>query len=70
MSIETLREELQKMPADRLAETAQFIDALVVRRRAARSAMIDATSGSLPGIEGEAFEAALAECAQIDETAW
>ncbi len=70
MSTATLNEELRKMPADRLAETAQFIDALVVERRAARSAMVDATSGRLSGIEGEALEAALAECAKVDENAW
>jgi hypothetical protein len=32
--------------------------------------MIDETSGSLAGGEGEALEAALAECRQIDENAW
>jgi hypothetical protein len=32
--------------------------------------MMDATSGSLAGGEGEALEAALAECRPIDENAW
>ena len=70
MSTATLKEELRRLPADRLAETAQFIDALVAERRSARNAMIDATAGSLAGIEGEALEAAMTECARIDENAW
>jgi hypothetical protein len=35
-----------------------------------RERMIDETSGSLAGGEGEALEAALAECRQIKENAW
>ena len=63
-------DELRRMPADRLEETADYIHTLLEERRARRERMIDETSGSLAGGEGEALEAALAECSQIDENAW
>jgi hypothetical protein len=65
-----LLEELRQMPTDRLEETAAFIDAIVAERHAERNAMIEATAGSLTETEGEALEAALAECEGIDENAW
>jgi hypothetical protein len=63
-------DELRRMPADRLEEAADYIHTLLEERRARRERMIDETSGSLAGGEGEALEAALAECSQIDENAW
>jgi hypothetical protein len=63
-------DELRRMPADRLEEAADYIHTLLEERRARRERMIDETSGSLAGGEGEALEAALAECRQIDENAW
>ncbi len=64
------KEELNRLPADRLEETAKYIHALIEERRQRRGLMIDATSGSLPGEEGEALEAALKECSSPDENAW
>lgn len=55
------------MPSDRLEGIAAVIDELVAERHEERNAMIDATAGSLKGTEGEALEAALAECEGIDE---
>ena len=63
-------DELRRLPADRLEETADFIQTLLEERRLRREAMIDATSGSLAGEEGEALETALAECRTVDENAW
>ena len=63
-------DELRRLPADRLEETADFIHTLLEERRLRREAMIDATSGSLAGEEGEALETALAECRTVDENAW
>lgn len=63
-------DELRRMPADRLEEAAECIRALLEERRARRERMIDETSGSLAGGEGEALEAALAECSTVDENAW
>jgi hypothetical protein len=63
-------DELRRMPADRLEEAADYIHTLLEERRVRRERMIDETSGSLAGGEGEALEAALAECNQIDENAW
>lgn len=63
-------DELRRMPADRLEEAVDYIHALLEERRARRERMIDETSGSLAGVEGEALEAALAECRQIDRNAW
>lgn len=69
-AVAPLLEELRRLPTDRLEETAAFIDALVEERREQRNAMIDDTAGSLGGTEGEALEAALADCEHIDENAW
>ncbi len=63
-------DELRRMPADRLEEAADYIHTLLKERRARRERMIDETSGSLAGGEGEALEAALAECSTIDENTW
>lgn len=63
-------DELRRMPADRLKEAADYIHTLLEERRVRRERMIDETSGSLAGAEGEALEAALAECRQIDQNAW
>lgn len=63
-------DELRRMPADRLEEAADYIHTLLEERRVRRERMIDETSGSLAGGEGEALEAALVECRQIDENAW
>ena len=63
-------DELRRLPADRLEETADFIQTLLEERRLRREAMIDATSGSVAGEEGEALETALAECRTVDENAW
>lgn len=63
-------DELRRMPADQLEETAEYIHALIEERRVRRAQMIDATSGSLSGEEGEALETALAECSTVDENAW
>lgn len=62
-------DELRQMPADRLEEAADYIQTLLEERRVRRERMIDETSGSLAGGEGEALEAALAECSTIDENA-
>ncbi len=58
-------EELRRLPADRLEETADFIHTLFEERRLRRESMIDATSGSLAGEEGEALETAPAECRTV-----
>jgi len=66
-------DELRRMPADRLEEAADYIHALLEERRVRRERrerMIDETSGSLAGEEGEALEDALAECSTIDKNAW
>jgi hypothetical protein len=63
-------DELRRMPADRLEEAVDYIHALLEERRVRRERMIDETSGSLAGEEGEALEAALAECSTIDKNAW
>ncbi len=63
-------DELRRLPADRLEEAADYIHTLLKERRARRERMIDETSGSLAGGEGEALEAALAECSTIDENTW
>ena len=63
-------DELRRMPADRLEEAADYIHALLEERRVRRERMIDETSCSLAGEEGEALEATLAECSTIDENAW
>jgi hypothetical protein len=63
-------DELRRMPADQLEETADYIHALIEERRVRREHMIDATSGSLAGEEGAALETALAECSTVDENAW
>lgn len=63
-------DELRRLPADRLEEAADYIHTLLKERRARRERMIDETSGSLAGGEGEALEAALAECSTIDENSW
>jgi hypothetical protein len=63
-------DQLRRLPADRLEEAADYIHSLLEERRVRRERMMDATSGSLAGGEGEALEAALAECRQIDENAW
>jgi|GEM_PF-841324 len=63
-------DELRRMPADQLEETAEYIHALIEERRERRAQMIEATSGSLSGEEGEALEMALAECSTVDENAW
>lgn len=55
-------DELRRMPADQLEETAEYIHALIEERRVRRESMIDATSGCLAGEEGEALETALAKC--------
>lgn len=65
-----LMDELRRLPADRLVETADFIQTLLEERRARRESMIDATAGSLAGEEGAALESALAECNTVDENAW
>ncbi len=62
-------DELRRMPADRLEEAADYIHALIEERRVRRESMIDATSGSLAGEDGEAHETALAECSTVDENA-
>lgn len=62
-------DELRRMPADRLVEAADYIHALIEERRVRRESMIDATSGSLAGEDGEALETALAECSTVDENA-
>ena len=54
-------DELRRVPADRLEETAEFIHTLLEERRARRESIIDATAGSLTGEEGAALESALAE---------
>jgi hypothetical protein len=53
-------DELQRMPTDQLEETAECIHSFIEERRERRAQMIDATSGSLSGEEGEALETALA----------
>ena len=58
-------DELRRLPAGWLEETANFIQTLLEERRLRREAMIDATSGSLAGEEGEALETALAECRTV-----
>ena len=58
-------DELRRLPADWLEETADFIQTLFEECRLRREAMIDATSGSLAGEEGEALETALAECRAV-----
>lgn len=63
-------DELRRLPADRLEEAADFIHTLLEERRLRRESMIDATSGSLAGEEGEALETALNECSIVDENAW
>jgi hypothetical protein len=63
-------DELRSLPADRLEEAADFIRALLEERRLRRESMIEATSGSLAGEDGEALESALAECSTVDENAW
>lgn len=63
-------DELRRMPADQLEETAAYIRTLIEERRVSRERMIDATSGSLVGEEGESLESALAECGKVDESAW
>jgi hypothetical protein len=63
-------DELRRMPADRLEEAVDYIHALLEERRVRRERMIDETSGSLAGEEGEALEDALAECSTIDKNAW
>jgi hypothetical protein len=63
-------DELRRLPADRLEEAADYIHTLIEERRLRRESMIDATSGSLAGEEGDALEAALNECSMADETAW
>ncbi len=66
----TFMDELRRLPADQLEETADFIQTLIEERRLRRANMIDATAGSLTGEEGEALETALAECSTVDENAW
>ena len=63
-------DELRRLPSDRLEEAVDFIRTLLEERRLRRESMIDATSGSLAGEEGEALESALAECSTVDENAW
>jgi len=63
-------DELRRLPADWLEEAADYIHTLLKERRARRERMIDETSGCLAGGEGEALEAALAECSTIDENTW
>lgn len=63
-------DELRRPPADRLGEAADYIHTLLEERRARRERMIDETSGSLAGEEGEAIETALTECNTVDENAW
>ncbi|MBE2284194.1 MAG: hypothetical protein IAE77_12125 [Prosthecobacter sp.] len=63
-------DDLRRLPADQLEETADFIHTLLKDRRRSREAMIDATAGSLVGEDGEALETALAECSTVDESAW
>lgn len=58
-------DELRRMPADHLEETAEYIHALIEERRVRRAQMVDATSGSLSGEEGEALEIALADLMTI-----
>ncbi len=70
MTASPLLDELRRMPTDRLEETAEFIDVLVAERHQSRNAMIDATAGSLAGTNGEALEAAMADCERIDENTW
>lgn len=50
-------DELRRIPADRLGEVADFINTLVEERRVRQERMVDETSGSLAGGEGEALEA-------------
>lgn len=63
-------DELRRLPADRLEETADFIRTLLEERRLRRESMIEATAGSLEGKEGEALETALSECSIVDENTW
>jgi hypothetical protein len=63
-------DELRRLPADRLEEAADYIHTLIEERRLRRESMINATSGSLAGEEGDALEAALNECSTVDENAW
>lgn len=58
-------DELRRMPADQLEETAEYIHAMIAERRVRRAQMIDATSGCLSGEEGEALEIALADLMTI-----
>ncbi len=63
-------DELRRLPADQLEETADFIHTLIEERRLRRASMIDATAGNLTGEEGESLETALAECSTVDENTW
>lgn len=69
-TVSPLLEELRRMPADRLEETAEYITTLLHERRERRERMIDATAGTLSAAEGDALEAALAECETLDESSW
>ena len=68
ITLSPLISELRVMPSDRLEETASYIDALLEDRRSKRTAMIDATAGSLAGPVGDALEAALAEFETLHAT--
>jgi hypothetical protein len=55
----------------KLVEVAHFISGLNPNRRNERIAALNATAGSMPGEEGEAFEKAVREEAdRIDAAAW
>jgi len=45
MTASSFIDELRRMPADQLEETAEYIHALIEERRVRRESMIDATSG-------------------------
>jgi hypothetical protein len=62
--------DLQRLPEPELQDAANYIHALAEGRRQRRLAMLERTSGSLDGKEGEAFAAAVAECERVDAHGW
>ncbi len=62
-----LLDERRTMPSNRLESAAANIGKILQDRRAQRSAMINATAGTLSGTAGDALEAALAECETLTE---
>jgi hypothetical protein len=66
-AIYSILEDLRHLPSADVSAAAEYVHQLRENRRERRSRMIEKTSGSLSGSDGDSFEAATQECEHLDQ---